>query len=374
MFRLFGFDYGGSTFEVYGSSWSGLECLVVNGREIARKRNFRHSSIYEFTSEDLGALELRFRIRTAEGRVSYELRRGGTSVISNSVAIGVPRWLNAGREPPTAQPPRPVSTPTPPPVSTSTPRRGHMVAWLGLATKIFQGGKALKIALAGMALSGWTILYSLPFALALIATLVFHEYGHLRAMRGFGIKTKGMYLIPFVGGIAVGEQAKTHWQDVYIAMMGPVFGLLMTVAFYALYLATANHFAGLVASVSALVNVFNLLPIHPLDGGRVVRALVFSGRSRWAFVGLLAISAACFAVSTLFGFALLSFFIVIGVIDLLTGWKQIATDQKTRLDGYGMVFSLAWYLVTIALFLAVIVLIAGSKLPGSELAVHILRS
>ena len=185
-------------------------------------------------------------------------------------------------------------------------RKGHLVVWLGLATKIFQSGKVLKVVLAGVAVSGWTVLYSLPFALALTATLVFHEWGHLRAMRRFGIRTKGMYLIPFVGGIAVGEQARTHWEDVYISMMGPVYGLAMTVACYLLYLATSSHLVGLVASVSALVNIFNLLPIHPLDGGRVVKALVFSGRNRWAFIALMAGAAAFLALSVTLGLALLA--------------------------------------------------------------------
>ena len=366
MFKLFSFEYGGSSFEVFGSSWSGLECLVVDGEEVARKRNFRHSSAYEFTTKDLGALALSFRIEMAAGKVTYELRRNGASVLTNSVPIGMPGWTPAVAQPQAGS----ASAGAP----NQSPRRGHMVVWLGLATKIFQSGKVLKIALAGVALSGWTVLYSLPFALALTATLVFHEYGHLRAMRSFGIKTKGMYLIPFVGGIAVGENAKTHWQDVYIAMMGPVFGLAMTVAFYAIYLATSNHFAGLVASISALVNVFNLLPIHPLDGGRVVRALVFSGRSRWAFAALIVGSAACFALSVQLGLALLSFFIVIGVVDLLFGWQQIASDQKARLDRYGILFSLAWYLLTIVLFIGIIVLIARDQLPGSEIAMRILQS
>jgi len=266
--------------------------------------------------------------------------------------------------------PPPNTDPAPAPPQ----RRGHLVVWLGLATKIFQSGKALKVVLAGVAVSGWTVLYSLPFALALTATLVFHEWGHLRAMRRFGIPTKGMYLIPFVGGIAVGEQAKTHWQDVYIAMMGPVHGLAMTAACYMGYLATSNHLVGLVASVSALVNIFNLLPIHPLDGGRVVKALVFSGRNRWAFLAFAAASAAFFAVSVMLGLALLTFFIVIGAIDLMASWRQIATDQKAPLDRYGILFSLAWYLLTIALFIGIIVLIARDHLPGSEIAVHILQS
>ena len=367
MFKLFGFEYGGSNFEIFGSRWSGLERLVVNGEEIARKRNFNSSSTYEFTSKDLGALALSFQVQMLARKVSYELRRDGVSVLTDSVPMGVPGWSPATAEPPVAEP---AGSAVRQPVKSGS----HAVVWLGLATKILQSGKALKVALAGVAVSGWTVLYSLPFALALTATLVFHEYGHLRAMKSFGIKTKGMYLIPFVGGIAVGENAKTHWQDVYIAMMGPVFGLLMTVAFYAVYRVTSNHLAGLVASVSALVNVFNLLPIHPLDGGRVVRALVFSGRSRWAFAALLVGSAAFFALSVTLGLALLSFFIVIGVIDLMFGWREIATDRKTRLDRYGILFSLAWYLLTIALFIGIIVLIARDHLPGSEIAVRILQS
>ena len=369
MFKLFGFEYGGSTFEIFGSSWSGLEYLHVDGREIARKRNFRHWSSYEFVHKDLGRLELSFRIQMAEGKVAYELVRDGVGVAASSVPIGMPGWVPARAGPPSDNAAAGAATPAAP-----SARSGHTVVWLGLAMKIFQSGKVLKVALAGIAVSGWTVLYSFPFAIALTATLVFHEWGHLRAMKRFGIRTKGMYLIPFVGGIAVGENAKTHWQDVYIAMMGPVFGLLMTIAFYLVYLLSANHLAGLVASVSALVNVFNLLPIHPLDGGRVVRALVFSGRSRWAFGALLVGSAACFALSATLGLALLSFFIVIGAVDLLAGWRQIASDEKARLDRYGILFSLAWYLLTIAVFIGIIILIARDRLPGSEIAVHMLGS
>jgi Zn-dependent protease len=260
------------------------------------------------------------------------------------------------------------------PAPSPSQRKGHLVVWLGLATKLLQSGKVLKVVLAGVAVSGWTVLYSLPFALALTATLVFHEWGHLRAMRRFGIPTKGMYLIPFVGGIAVGDQARTHWQDVYISMMGPVFGLAMTVACYLIYLATSNHLVGLLASVSALVNVFNLLPIHPLDGGRVVKALVFSARNRWVFLAFIAASAVFLAVSVMLGLALLTFFIIIGAIDLMASWRQIETDRKAPLDRYGILFSGAWYLLTIVLFIGIIVLIARSHLPGSEIAVHILQS
>jgi Zn-dependent protease len=250
----------------------------------------------------------------------------------------------------------------------------HLVSWVVLASKILQSGKAIKVALAGMAVSGWAILYSLPFALSLVAVLAIHEWGHLRAMRRFGIPTKGMYLIPFVGGIAVGDSPKTHWQDVYISLMGPIYGLGMTVVCYVAYLVTSSHMAGLLASMSALINVFNLLPILPLDGGRVVKALVFSGRSRIAFVALLAASAACFAVSVMSGFVLLSFFVILGAVDLLLGWRDIAQDEKTPLDRYGILFCGIWYLLTIIAFVGIIMLVAASELPGSELAVTVLKS
>ena len=366
MNKLFGFEYGGSTFEVQGSSWSGLERLVVDGREIARKRNLHFFSTYEFTTAALGALVLSFEIQASQGQIRYELKRNGASVVESAAPLQPPGW--PGRAPPTPAGSAAEGAPAP------ARKQGHMAVWIGLAMKIFQSGKALKVVLAGVAVSGWTVLYSLPFALALTATLVFHEWGHLRAMRRFGIPTKGMYLIPFVGGIAVGDQARTHWEDVYISMMGPVYGLAMTIACYLLYLATSSHLVGLVTSVSALVNIFNLLPIHPLDGGRVVKALVFSGRNRWVFLAFVLASAAFLAVSVLLGLALLTFFIVIGAIDLFASWRQIASDTKAPLDRYGIAFSTVWYVATIALFIAIIVLIARDRLPGSEIAVHILRS
>ena len=105
--------------------------------------------------------------------------------------------------------------------------------WFGLAAlgfKIFKSAKVVKAALAGASVAGYAWLFSLEFALMIIACLVVHEYGHVRAMKYFGIKTKGIYLIPFVGGLAVSdEKITTRWQDVVISLMGPAFGLITSV-------------------------------------------------------------------------------------------------------------------------------------------------
>src|SRR5690606_9896307 len=253
-------------------------------------------------------------------------------------------------------------------------RRGNWIVLAGIVFKLFKSAKIFKAALVAASVSAYSIIFSVEFAIALVAVLMFHEYGHLRAMQKFGIPTKGMYLIPFVGGLAVGDRPRSRWQDVYISLMGPIYGLLMTVVFYLAYVVTDNHFVGLVASMSALINLFNLLPIYPLDGGRVVKSLVFSGRNYLALVFLLTLSAVCFVLSFKLGFALIGFFIVLGVIDILSEWRISLAEDITPLTPYGIAFSLAWYFLVIGAFLGVIVLIANSGLPGSEIALMILNS
>lgn len=250
-------------------------------------------------------------------------------------------------------------------------------SWLSLglvAFKLLKAVNVFKVALLGASVAAYSLMFTLEFALALIAVLVFHEYGHLRAMKKFGLPTKGMYLIPFVGGLAVGDSPKTRWQDVYISLMGPVYGLAMTLVFYIVYLVTDSHFAGLVTSTSALINLFNLIPVHPLDGGRVIKALVFSGRNYWALVALLAISAACFAVAWKLGLFFITFFIVLGAIDIFANWKLRLSEDITPLNRYGIVVCLLWYLLVAAAFIGLILLIAGDGLPGSEIAVKVLAS
>ena len=78
--------------------------------------------------------------------------------------------------------------------------------------------------------------------------------------------------------------------------------------------------------------------------------------------------------SAMLGLALLCFFTVIGTLDLLTGWGDIGREDKPRLDRYGVIFCAAWYVGTIGLFIAIILLIARSDLSGAELAVRLLSS
>ncbi len=251
-------------------------------------------------------------------------------------------------------------------------------SWMGLAAlafKLLKSVKVVKVVLAGASVAGYAWLFSLEFALVLIGCLVAHEYGHIKAMQYFGIKTKGIYLIPFVGGLAVADdKINTRWQDVVISIMGPVFGLLMSLVCLLLYgLTDLELFAG-AAVLSALLNLFNLLPILPLDGGHVLKSISFSMRS-WVGLSVCMAGIALGAwVAYTFGLALLVFFLVVGSIEVVIEWRQRHFSHLVPLDNYGQVFSAVWYFVIAAGHVAIIYAFADSDNAILSLPMKILAS
>jgi Zn-dependent protease len=256
------------------------------------------------------------------------------------------------------------------------PKKNLNLMGLGaLAFKLLKSAKVIKAVLAGASVAGYAWLFSLEFALVLIACLVAHEYGHVKAMQYFGIKTKGIYLIPFVGGLAVSDdKINTRWQDVVISIMGPCFGLFMSLACWLLFAITdLELFAG-AAVLSSLLNLFNLLPILPLDGGHVLKSITFSMKS---VVGL----GACMAgiglglwVSYTFGLALLVFFLAVGALEIVFEWRQRQNSHLVPLDSYGQLFSGAWYFLVAAGHILVIMSFADSQNPILSLPMKILGS
>lgn len=157
---------------------------------------------------------------------------------------------------------------------------------LKVITKITSiSAKMTKLALAGISFAAYSYMYSWKFSLILMVQLLIHEYGHIWAMKRVGIKTKGIYFIPFVGGAAVAsEDFKTRNDEVFVAIMGPIFGFACALAMMIIYYVTENPMYAAGASWMAMVNLFNLLPINPLDGGRIMKSIAFSIHS---WVGLI---------------------------------------------------------------------------------------
>ena len=254
-------------------------------------------------------------------------------------------------------------------------RKWSTLGLMSLGFKLFKSAKMIKVALAGASLAAYSWLFSLQFALALLACLVFHEYGHIRAMKYFGMKTKGIYLIPFLGGLALSdEKINTRWQDVVISIMGPFFGLLMSVACLLAYWVTGNIFFAGLAAFNSLLNLFNLLPVLPLDGGHILKSISFSMNTHTGLIACLVGAGLGVWVSYSFGLALLGFLLLIGTIEIVMEWRMRHQSHLLPLNRYAQTVSLVWYVATVAAFVAIIWHLAGTGDAILGLPLQILQS
>jgi Zn-dependent protease len=120
----------------------------------------------------------------------------------------------------------------------------------------------------------YTYIYGWKYAIGIVLLLFIHEMGHLTASRRLGIDTSLPMFIPFIGAIIQMKEApKDAKTESIVGIAGPVFGAMG--AFICLFIGELFHSALLLALAyfGFLLTVFNLIPAHPLDGGRIVTAI-----------------------------------------------------------------------------------------------------
>jgi Zn-dependent protease len=251
-------------------------------------------------------------------------------------------------------------------------------SFLGIAAlgmKLLKSAKIVKVLMAGASLAAYTWLFSFQFAIALIACLVFHEYGHIRAMKYFGMKTKGIYLIPFLGGAAVTEdKINTRWQDVAISMMGPCFGLFLSIILIVIYWMTGMPFFAGVAVFNALLNIINLLPVLPLDGGHVLKSISFSMNNTLGIVICAAAAGGGILLSYSMGLYLFSFLMGVGSLEILMEWRTRHQSHLLPLDRYGQIFAGVWYTVLVSSLIAIIWYFGKTGDAAMQMPLKILQS
>ena len=158
---------------------------------------------------------------------------------------------------------------------------------ISVGVKFAKVAKVGKMGLAIGSMAAYVYIFTWQFAVLLMISLFFHESGHIWAMKRCGLKTKGIYFIPFLGAAAVSEGTfETRKNEAYIAIMGPIWGFALAVITLIGYYVTGNALFAASAGWMAMVNLFNLLPINPLDGGRIMKSIAFSIDSKMGLIFL----------------------------------------------------------------------------------------
>ena len=197
--------------------------------------------------------------------------------------------------------------------------RTHLM--ITIAVAIVTGG--LSLITFGL-LAGWIL------ALVLVVALTIHEFGHLIAFRLIGQPWGKLVFLPFFGALAVPRLAyQTQGQAVFSALMGPGFSALFATAISAALSFGFEIPDWLVGSgiIIAALNLFNLLPVEPLDGGVALRSVLTRFMGGYARFGLMFIGATTIAASFFFQNILL---LVFGSISILANIKPRVIDHGLK--------------------------------------------
>lgn len=123
-------------------------------------------------------------------------------------------------------------------------------------------------------------IWGLPFAVGFILLIFVHELGHGLVMRQQGIPAGAPVFIPFVGAvIAMKGMPRNAYVEALVGIGGPALGTVGAAVCLVIGWASQSPFWYALASTGFLINLFNMLPVSPLDGGRIAGVI-----SRWLWL------------------------------------------------------------------------------------------
>jgi len=135
---------------------------------------------------------------------------------------------------------------------------------------------SLLIYLTIVVLSGW----ELKFIVISTIVLFIHEMGHLLAMKYFGYGNVNMLFIPLLGALVSGEKRNLPYrQEVIVLLAGPVPGIIIGMILWAYPIDFLYGYKKDFANLFIILNLFNMLPLYPLDGGRIMGKLFTQGKN-----------------------------------------------------------------------------------------------
>jgi len=233
---------------------------------------------------------------------------------------------------PSPQPPAPAAPAAPPRRSESGLRKalGPLLVVGALLLKFGKGAllvlPKLKVLTTSasmlVSVAAYSFIWGWRFAAGFVALLFVHEMGHYIQLRREGVKPSGMLFIPFLGAV-VGARSLggSAVAEARVGLAGPVLGTLGAAGVAAAAVATDSDFLRALAFTGFFLNLINLIPVSPLDGGRAMAAL-----APWMwFVGLGIVAVLAFTVPN----PIILLILLVGAFETYRRWKH----RKDGLEG-----------------------------------------
>jgi len=195
------------------------------------------------------------------------------------------------------------------------------VVFLKFKVYIFAAFKALPLLKLGWLLKGsaslflslglYMTLYGWKYAVTLILLIYVHEMGHFVWMKAKGLQPKAPVFVPLVGAyVAMTHLPKDMATHAWVAYAGPLVGGLAAAVMYAVGMASGNTYLIAAANTGFIINLLQLVPVRPFDGGFIAGAI-----SRWLYVpGIILLVAAALVLHSV----LLTIVAVVGVFMLIS--------------------------------------------------------
>src|SRR5215203_337954 len=193
---------------------------------------------------------------------------------------------------------------------------------------------------------------AIALVMVLTGVVVFHEFGHFVAMKIYKYRELGMFFIPLLGAYVSGKkQEVSQKQSAIILLAGPVPGIFLGIILHFLSIQFELDFLNSVAWILIFLNVLNLLPVYPLDGGQLLHRLFLDDYNipGKIFVVLSVVLMSWVAISSGYQFLLLFPFMMVSKmigdvqheriekkieaegIDLMKSYEELTADEYWKL-------------------------------------------
>lgn len=196
----------------------------------------------------------------------------------------------------------------------------------------------------------WTFLLSLwvyvaffgwRLAVVVMLLLLAHELGHYAAFRAYGLPVRLPSFIPLFGAFTAGAPPENLEHDANIALAGPLTGMGLAAVCLAIGIATHDRFWYACADLSAFLNLFNMIPMPPFDGGRIIAAV---WPPLWIAGFVLFVGFAAFFRIPLLFVAIIG---LLGLPSMLARWRGEPDPRAAAMTFSARLRVSAWYLATL---------------------------